>query len=609
MQEIALKIALIGFAGISAQWIAWRMHLPAIALLFACGLVAGPLTGYIDPVRDFGEVYRPAVSLCVAIILFEGGLTLNFREIAETSKAVRRIIIIGGPLVWFMGSLAAHHGGGLSWPTAIILGAILVVTGPTVIMPLLRQARLRSRPASLLRWEAIVNDPIGALFAVLAFETFLVMRDVHDAEYLLGSVVLAALLALPGAWLLAKTIVWLFIRGLVPEFLKAPVLVALVLLAYAVTNLALEEAGLLTVTVMGIVLANSRIASLTEMRRFKETITVLLVSGVFILLTASLRLDTIGELGPEALTFVALLLFVVRPVAIFVATIATGLSWQERLLCAWIAPRGIVAVAVSGLFGTTLADMGVVDGERMITYTFAVVAATILLHGFSLPFLSRILDLRSTERPGLLVVGCSAWSAALARKVIELEVPVTIADSNWGHLRYARSENIPVFFGETLSETAHHHLDLKTYQGLIAATDNDAYNALVCTDFAPEIGRSSIFQIGMRDGEPSRHDLHFTLGGRPLMKPGMALADLEFRLATGWAFVSSKISAEFSWADYIESRPPQTIPILWVNPSGEVRFVSTHSQPKPSPGSSVISFGPRHDRDPQARTESRATTS
>ncbi len=184
MHSMELKLALIGFVGIAAQWLAWRINLPAIALLLLAGLTAGPLTGFLDPAADFGDLYRPVIALAVAIILFEGGLTLNLKEINETSKAVRRIILIGGPLVWFFGVLAAHFVGGLSWQTSIILGAILVVTGPTVIMPLLRQARLQPRAASLLRWEAIINDPIGALFAVMSFEVFLVLNHVHEAQNL-----------------------------------------------------------------------------------------------------------------------------------------------------------------------------------------------------------------------------------------------------------------------------------------------------------------------------------------------------------------------------------------------------------------------------------------
>ena len=196
MESIAVKLAFIGAAGIAAQWVAWRLRLPAIALLLAAGFIAGPVTGFIEPARDFGSVYKPAIGLAVAIILFEGGLTLNFHEIRETSKAVRRIVIFGGPLTWVGAALAAHFIGGLTWTVSIILGAILVVTGPTVIMPLLRSAQLKSRPASLLRWEAIVNDPIGALFAVIAFEAYLVIGGGHHAESLLMNIAIAAGFAL-----------------------------------------------------------------------------------------------------------------------------------------------------------------------------------------------------------------------------------------------------------------------------------------------------------------------------------------------------------------------------------------------------------------------------
>lgn len=595
MHLIELKLALIAFAGIAAQWLAWRVYFPAIVLLLFTGLIAGPFTGFLNPVEDFGDVYRPVIALAVAIILFEGGLSLNFSEIRETSKAVRRIILIGGPLTWLFGTLAAHFIGGLSWQTSILLGAILIVTGPTVIIPLLRQARLTPRAASLLRWEAIINDPIGALAAVLSFELFLVINNVHAAENLLGNTVLAALIALPGAWLLAKGLVWLFIRGHIPEFLKAPVLIVTAIAANSLTNLFLEEAGLLTVTVLGIVLANSRIASLAEMRRFKETITILLVSGVFILLTASLKMETLTALGWDAVAFVALILFVVRPLAIFIATTGAGLSWQERLLSAWIAPRGIVAVAISGLFGSTLVARGVEDGDRMIAYTFAVVAATIILQGLSLPILARVLRLRSTEKPGILFVGASKFSAAFAEKLQSLDVPVMIADDNWDRLRHARASNLPTYFGGVLSEHAHHNLNLKAWAAVIAASDNQAYNALVCTEFGPEIGRSNVFQIGHREGEGSREDLHFTVGGRPLMRPGLDYEALQERLDAGWGFQSTVLEEKTELDVFRASQPEDTHLLLWFEPGGEFVFSTNDTKAVPGKGHVVVTFGPKPD--------------
>jgi len=240
MHDVALKLAAIAAGGILAQWAAWRTNLPAIVLLLVGGLVVGPLTGWIDPLADFGDAFRPVVSIAVAIILFEGGLTLNLAEIRETSKAVRRLILIGGPLAWGLTALAAHFVARFSWPTATVLGAILVVTGPTVVMPLLRQAHLATRPASLLRWEAIVNDAIGALFAVIAFEAFLVVHGSHSAGSLAASLAVGLAAAVGGGFAAGSAIEWAFTRGYVPEYLKAPVLLATVVAAHAVTNLAVS---------------------------------------------------------------------------------------------------------------------------------------------------------------------------------------------------------------------------------------------------------------------------------------------------------------------------------------------------------------------------------
>lgn len=593
MDDIVLKLAVIGAAGIAAQWFAWRLQLPAIVLLLAAGFIAGPATGFLDPAADFGSIYRPMVSIAVAIILFEGGLTLNFKEIRETSTAVRRIIMYAGPLTWGMSALAAHYIGGLSWPTAIVLGAILVVTGPTVIMPLLRQAQLDARPASLLRWEAIVNDPIGALFAVVAFEIILVYIGLHEADNLILLLGGGFIAAIGLGFAAAKLIVWSFVRGHVPEFLKAPVLLASVVSVYAATNSVLEESGLLTVTVMGVVLANSRIASLTDMRRFKETITTLLVSGVFIILTASLSLDEIRSLDWQAALFVAALLVVIRPVAIMLATIGSGATFQERLLSAWIAPRGVVAVAVSGLFGTLLADVGVEDAGRMVAFTFAVVVTTIVLHGFTLAPLASFLGLKKASKPGILIVGGSRWSTALAVKLKEADVPVMLADQNWNHLAEARLANIPVYFGEVLSEAAHHSIDPKRFSNLIATGDNDAYNALVCTDFGPELGRSHVFQIGRVD-EKARQALSFTLGGRSLTREPVSFLDLREKLLQGWTFQLTRLTDEFSWEDYKATRPDGAMILLWVKPSGAISFATAASN-SPGQNDRILSFAQPKD--------------
>ena len=595
MDDVALKLAMIGGFGIAAQWLAWRFKLPAIVLLLLAGALLGPVFGLLNPAEDLGDAYKPAVGLAVAIILFEGGLTLNFAEIRETSNVVRRIIVVGGPLVWLFATLAAHYAGGLSWETSVVMGAILVITGPTVIMPLLRQAQLSRRPASLLRWEAIVNDPIGALYAVFAFEAVLVLAGEHTLGGTVFDALLALVVAVAGGYGLGKLIEQSFARGWVPEFLKAPVLFAVVIAAAAATNGILHEAGLLTVTVMGITLANSRISSLSEMRRFKETVTVLLVSGLFILLTAALDRAVLATLDWRVLLFVFLVLFIVRPLAIYLATIGSRATWQERVLTGWIAPRGIVAVAVAGLFGAQLADAGVVDGEKMIAYTFAIVVATILLHGFTLGPIARILGLKSANAPGVLIVGGSAWSTALAKKLGELSLPATVADRNWSAVKAARQEGVDTFFGDPLSEHAHHELELNRYAAIIAATQNDAYNALVCTDFGPEIGRNNVFQIGSRMDMHEKHVFAFTIGGRQLFEDGLEYFELATRMRQSWEFRSTTLSEEFTYEDFQERQHADARVLLWIDEDGEFTVNSVDEEGEPGPGDTVVQFAPARE--------------
>ena len=607
MHDLALQLALIGVAGIAAQWLAWRVQVPAIILLLGVGLLFGPITGFMNPREDFGDLYTPLVSTAVAIILFEGGMTLNFRDIRETSTAVRRMVIIGGPLVWVMTALAGHYIGNLSWPTAIILGAILVVTGPTVITPLLRHAKLKNRPASILRWEAIVNDPIGALFAVIAFETYLVLNAGHEAENLILNVILAIIIAIPGGFLAGRFLSWIFARGEAPEYLKAPILLVAVVGMNSLTNLVLEEGGLLTVTVMGITMANTRIASLSDLRRFKETITLLLVSGLFIILTASLQREVLASLEWRVIGFLAAVLFVVRPVAVFVSTLGAGLTWRERLLVGWIAPRGIVAVAVAGLFGATLSGLGVADADRMIAYTFALVAVTILLHGFTLGPLARALDLRSADRPGILFVGASRFTIAFARRLKAQDVPVLIADANWSRISEARLAELEVWYGEILSEAAHHNLNLSRFDHMVAATDNDAYNALVCTDFGPEIGRSEVFQIGKIEGS-DRRSMNFTIGGQPLFQPPKTFTELRDLVVDGWNFQATRLTEEFDYERFSASRPEGTHVILWIRPSGNLLFASNEGSGEPGEGDTIISFGPKPPQRDQEKIVKATTT-
>ena len=549
------KIALIAVLGIGAQWLAWRLHLPAIVLMALAGLAAGPGFGLIDPARDFGELLRPMVSLAVAVILFEGGLNLNLHELKIASTPVRRLIFLGAPISWGLGTAAAHWIAGLSWPVAVLFGGVLVVTGPTVIMPLLRQAKLAPRVGAVLKWEGIVNDPIGALLAVLVFELVSAAPEGRSVVETAGQILIGSLIAVIIGILLGRAIIWLFSRGWVPEFLKAAVLLSAVIGGFTVASLVQHEGGLVTVTVFGMTLANARFASLDAMRRFKEDITVVLVSGLFIVLTASLTPAMMLALDWRALAFVLAILFVVRPATVWLSTIGAGLSWQERSMIGWIAPRGIVAVAVTGYFGPALGDLGYADADALAPLAFAIVFATVIAHGFSIGWLGRRLGLSATGRPGVLIVGGSDWSVGLAKVLEDLETPTTVADNAWSHLRGARLAGLPVFFGEILSEQAEFRLDLNRFGYVLALTDNPAYNALVCQRFGAEVGRHRVFQLGLRDDDDrGSRGFAFTIGGQTLFQTDVDFYELLAHRNSGWTFTKTRLTDEYDLDSY-RSRP------------------------------------------------------
>src|SRR5690606_13819296 len=352
---------LIIFLGVLSQWIAWRLQLPAIVLMSIAGLLVGPIFEIIHPAESFGELFNPFISLAVAIILFEGSLNLNFKEIRTFSKPILRIVTLGAFIAWIAGSLAAHYIAGLSWAVAFVIGGLFIVTGPTVILPLLRQAKLKPRPAAILKWEGIVVDPFGALLALFAFQFVLfAIGDVTGAAF--GLFFLRRLFAVPFGAGAGSGLGRMVENGQLPEFLNWPLVFGVVLPAFVLSDIVMHVTGLLAVTAMGMVMANMHIASINDMRHFKENISVLLISSIFMMLTASLSLDVLIEIfNWRIIAFVLATLFLVRPLSIWLATIGTDLSLQERTLIGWIAPRGIVALTVSGYFAGVLLNAGFED--------------------------------------------------------------------------------------------------------------------------------------------------------------------------------------------------------------------------------------------------------
>jgi len=501
---LPFKIALIGILGIGAQWLAWKLQRPAIVLMAIAGLIFGPLVSWmlgfslpeplmhglellrLDPINDFGDLYRPMIGVAVAIILFEGGMTLRFKDLGDARQAVIRMVLLASPIAWFLGTCAAHYIVGLAWDISAMVGGLFVVTGPTVIMPLLRQAHLKSRPANVLKWEGIVNDPLGALFAVGGYEFIRFSQSEASMYLVFGKLTFAALFGTIMGIISGYGMAWAFRRGHIPEYLKAPMLLAWILAIFVLA-------------------------------------TIILVSGVFVILTATLTPEILVEMVKQwrVVTFVLVMMIFVRPIAVMLSTLWSGLNWKESLLISFIAPRGVVAVAVAGLFAAELTAIGRTDGALFVPLAFALVFTTVLFAGFFIGPISKALGLASGGGDGVMIVGANPWSLGLAKALKEMDVKVLVADTNWRRLRGARLEGHATFYGEVLSENADFRLDHSAFNHLIAATPNDAYNALVCVEFAPELGRHRVFQVTSGDNDEENEDtIAFTSRGRTLTSRG-----------------------------------------------------------------------------------------
>lgn len=616
---LPLKIALIGALGIGAQWLAWRLQRPAIVLMAIAGLIFGPLVGWLlsfglppvlfgplnalhlDPIADFGDLYRPMIGMAVAIILFEGGLTLRFKDLGDASHAVGRMVFIAAPIAWFLGTMAAHYIAGLPLDIAAMVGGLFVVTGPTVIMPLLRQAHLKSRPANILKWEGIVNDPVGALFAVGGYEFIRFTQVEANMAFVFGKLAFAAILGTVVGIVSGYGLAWAFRRGHIPEYLKAPVVLAWVLAIYVFANMMAEETGLLAVTALGMTMANTKFASMVEMRRFKENIAIMLVSGVFVILTATLTPEVLKTFVTDwrIVAFVLAMMILVRPIAVMISTLWSGVTWRESVLVSFIAPRGIVAVAVAGLFAAELQAIGRPEGELFVTLAFALVFATVLFAGFFITPLAKSLKLAAGGGDGVMIVGANPWSLGLAKALKDMGVGVLVADTNWRRLRGARLEGHATFYGEVLSEHADYTLDHSAFNHLIAATPNDAYNALVCVEFAPELGRHRVFQVSSQDKDKDEDDadaIAFTSRGRTLSTRGRSFDALTRDWWNGWRFRSTRISETYTLDDFKADRGEEIDLILAKKPEGGLVFLQPGESER-AEGTTVLSFCPVRDKD------------
>jgi NhaP-type Na+/H+ or K+/H+ antiporter len=597
-QDLLIAVAAIITLGIAAEWFAWRLSVPSILLLLIFGFLAGPVTGFLEPDEMLGNLLFPIVSISVAVILFEGGMSLKLRELRHIRETVRNLITIGALLTWVLAALAAHVLLDLRPGPAVLLGAILVVTGPTVIVPLLRQVRPVPSVASTLKWEGILIDPIGAMLAVLVFEAMLAggVGEATTVAFvgLTRTVVIGGASAALGALLL----VVLMDRAWVPDFLESPVSLMIVVAAFAVSNTLQPESGLLTATLMGIILTNQSRVDVRHIIEFKENLRVLLISSLFIILAARLQLSDLRVIGPAHLAFLALLMLVVRPLVVAVSTLGTPLNLRERAMIAWVAPRGIVAAAVASIFALELADAGYARADELVSITFFVIIGTVLIYGISAYPVARLLGVAQPDPQGVLIVGAHPWARAIASELIEEGVPVRLVDSNYGNISAARMAGLPVYYGSALSESALDRIELPGIGKLLALTANDEVNSLTALHFSRIFGTEQVYQLRPygSDGGP-RDILSHSLRGRLLFDERATYGILTQRFDAGADVKSTNLTETFDYERFKE-RYPDAVPLFVIEENGRLTVFTEEGPAEPGPGDKLIAIVGPVDGDP-----------
>jgi NhaP-type Na+/H+ or K+/H+ antiporter len=553
---ILLDITVVVLFGIGAQWIAWRFQLPSILLLLVVGFLAGPVLGVLDPQSLQGDWLFAFVSLSIGIILFEGGLSLRLSELREVGSAVRNLITIGVLITWGLGAAAAHYILGFNVELAVLIGAILTVTGPTVIVPLLRHVRPKGRVSTVAKWEGITIDPVGAILAVLTLETLVLLNDPPEAgataSRAVGKVAqglgLEIFVALGVSVAATMLLVFILRRRMVPDFLRNPVTLMVVVVAFAVSNVLQHESGLLTTTLMGIALANQPYVSVQRIIEFKENLQVLLIGSLFVLLSARLELSALNYIDLDVLVFLGLLVVGVRPLAVLVSTLGTKLEWEEKAFLSWLAPRGIVAAAVGSLFAYQLRPIYPEAVEGMVPVIFAVIVGTVAVYGLTAAPLAQWLDLADPNPDGLLFVGAAPWVRAIARRVQDLGFSVTLIDSNPAHVEHAEEEGLHARHANALSESVLDEVDLSGIGRLLITIPNDEVASLTALHFSDVFDSTDIFQLaagpGSRSGVEGVMPQH--LRGRPLFGAGTHYQSLQEQLQQGSTVKVLRLAPDFS---------------------------------------------------------------
>ncbi|HPF35507.1 MAG TPA: cation:proton antiporter [Candidatus Krumholzibacteria bacterium] len=474
----ALTIALALAAGMVAQILARHLRVPGIVLLLASGVLLGPdVLGVVDP-ADLGRALTDLTGFAVAVILFEGGLGLRIQRIRAQSLPLRLLLSLGVVITSVGGALAVKLVLGWDWLPSVLFGTLVIVTGPTVVTPLLRRIRAKRSLETILETEGVLIDAVGAVVAVVALEIALAPGGAAAAHELAGvplSLLGGALFGAAGG----AVITGLLNRpALVPEGLINVLVLSLLLALYQTSNALLAESGITAAIVAGFVTGNRRSEASRELREFKEQLTTMLLGLLFVLLAADVRMAEVSALGLPGLLVAGLLMFVVRPLNVLACTAGSGLTWRDKAFLSWVAPRGIVAAVVATLFQNRLAAAGFDGGGDLRALVFLVIAATVVFQGATAGLMARALGVRRPSGEGYALFGANPLALQMAEALRDLDAPPVVVDGDAERCRQAEARGFRTLFGNALEERIWLHAALDSRRGAITLFLDEALNQL-----------------------------------------------------------------------------------------------------------------------------------
>ena len=525
-----LELAGIIILGILAQWVAWRFKIPAILPLILIGLLVGPIAAeflsedgskWIEPIWNGQNGLFPGdglyyfVSLAISIILFEGGLTLKRNEIKSVGPVITKLITLGSAITFFGAGIATHYVFNLSWELSFLFSALIIVTGPTVITPILRNIPLKKNVSAVLKWEGILIDPIGALVAVLVFEFISVGGGSGFTRTALIEFGKILLFGTTFGFTFAHALAFAINKNMIPHYLLNVVSLSTVLLVFVESEIFAHESGLLAVVVMGMVLGNNKLENIKELLYFKESISVLLISILFILLAANINIEDMMLLynWKTALLF-GIVILVIRPLAVFLSTTNSKLKTNEKIFISWVGPRGIVAAGIASLFGSKLIKSGVEGAEYITPLVFMIVLGTVLLNATTARLFSKLVGVFLKTSNGIIIIGASNFARLIATYLKKNNRRVVLIDNNPDNINKAKSLGLEAIDGNIYSDELLEDVELNDIGYLLALTGGAAVNEYAIEKFSSIFGENGAFRIistdEMQKGDLKPKDFLFT---------------------------------------------------------------------------------------------------